>query len=213
MVILYIDKYSLGNNIFYYLLKKKYFIDYYPQQKPKIIFVMNKIFLPLLVLLLSGCKYPVPNASHVEYMRTEAMQACLREWVNSLDIFNSEGLKKAINSIQNPTVKALNASKKYGNEFGPSAFNKLGLRGVIEQISLKGLAKEEILSQFFDSLEARTAILSLIDNPYYFKKNGELVYQTNLLRKCKDDPSNRTILGILDGSRLGDPIVKKRFSY
>ena len=84
------------------------------------------------------------------------------------------GLRQVIASIQKPTSEAAKAAEKLGIDFSATALSTKGLGGVLEELVAKGGASEETLAQFFGSVEARTAILPLLnDQLVSFNKNLE----------------------------------------
>ncbi len=84
------------------------------------------------------------------------------------------GLRQVIASIQKPTSEASKAAEKLGIDFSATALSTKGLGGVLEELVAKGGASEETLAQFFGSVEARTAILPLLnDQLVSFNKNLE----------------------------------------
>ena len=84
------------------------------------------------------------------------------------------GLRQVIASIQKPTSEAAKAAEKLGVDFSATALSTKGLGGVLEELVAKGGASEETLAQFFGSVEARTAILPLLnDQLVSFNKNLE----------------------------------------
>ena len=83
-------------------------------------------------------------------------------------------LRQVIASIQKPTSEAAKAAEKLGIDFSATALSTKGLGGVLEELVAKGGASEETLAQFFGSVEARTAILPLLnDQLVSFNKNLE----------------------------------------
>ena len=84
------------------------------------------------------------------------------------------GLRQVIAAIQKPTKEASDAAEKLGIDFSATALSTKGLGGVLEELVAKGGASEETLAQFFGSVEARTAILPLLnDQLVSFNKNLE----------------------------------------
>jgi len=84
------------------------------------------------------------------------------------------GLRQVIAAIQKPTSEAAKAAEKLGIDFSATALSTKGLGGVLEELVAKGGASEETLAQFFGSVEARTAILPLLnDQLVSFNKNLE----------------------------------------
>ena len=82
------------------------------------------------------------------------------------------GLRQVIAAIQKPTSEAAKAAEKLGIDFSATALSTKGLGGVLEELVAKGGASEETLAQFFGSVEARTAILPLLnDQLVSFNKN------------------------------------------
>ena len=74
------------------------------------------------------------------------------------------GLRQVIAAIQKPTSEASKAAEKLGIDFSATALKTKGLGGVLEELVAKGGASEETLAQFFGSVEARTAILPLLND-------------------------------------------------
>jgi len=84
------------------------------------------------------------------------------------------GLRQVIAAIQKPTKEASDAAEKLGIDFSATALSTKGLGGVLEELVAKGGASEETLAQFFGSVEARTAILPLLnDQLVSFNQNLE----------------------------------------
>ena len=84
------------------------------------------------------------------------------------------GLRQVIASIQKPTGEAAKAAKKLGIDFSAAALSSKGLGGVLQEIVDKGGASEETLALLFGSVEARTAVLPLLnDQLVSFNKNLE----------------------------------------
>jgi len=84
------------------------------------------------------------------------------------------GLRQVIASIQKPTGEAAKAAKMLGIDFSASALSSKGLGGVLQEIVDKGGASEETLALLFGSVEARTAVLPLLnDQLESFNKNLE----------------------------------------
>ena len=84
------------------------------------------------------------------------------------------GLRQVIAAIQKPTSEAAKAAKELGIDFSATALSTKGLGGVLEELVAKGGASEETLAKFFGSVEARTAILPLLnDQLVSFNKNLE----------------------------------------
>ena len=84
------------------------------------------------------------------------------------------GLRQVIAAIQKPTSEAAKAAEKLGIDFSATALSTKGLGGVLEELVEKGGASEETLAQFFGSVEARTAILPLLnDQLVSFNQNLE----------------------------------------
>ena len=84
------------------------------------------------------------------------------------------GLRQVIASIQKPTGEAAKAAKKLGIDFSAAALSSKGLGGVLQEIVEKGGASEETLALLFGSVEARTAVLPLLnDQLVSFNKNLE----------------------------------------
>ena len=112
------------------------------------------------------------------------------------------GLRQVIASIQKPTSEASKAAEKLGIDFSATALSTKGLGGVLEELVAKGGASEETLAQFFGSVEARTAILPLLnDQLVSFNKNLE--NQANAQGKAAEAAftAQNTIQGQL--TRLG----------
>ena len=108
------------------------------------------------------------------------------------------GLRQVIASIQKPTSEAAKAAEKLGVDFSATALSTKGLGGVLEELVAKGGASEETLAQFFGSVEARTAILPLLnDQLVSFNKNLE--NQANSQGKAAEasTTSSNTIQGQL----------------
>ena len=84
------------------------------------------------------------------------------------------GLRQVIASIQKPTGEAAKAAEKLGIDFSAAALSSKGLGGVLQEIVDKGGASEETLALLFGSVEARTAVLPLLnDQLESFNKNLE----------------------------------------
>ena len=84
------------------------------------------------------------------------------------------GLRQVIASIQKPTSEAAKAAEKLGIDFSATALSTKGLSGVLAEVVEKGGASEETLALLFGSVEARTAILPLLnDQLVTFNKNLE----------------------------------------
>ena len=84
------------------------------------------------------------------------------------------GLRQVIASIQKPTKEAQDAAAELGISFDATSLKTKGLGGVLEELVAKGGASEETLAKFFGSVEARTAILPLLnDQLVSFNKNLE----------------------------------------
>ena len=84
------------------------------------------------------------------------------------------GLRQVIASIQKPTSEAAKAAEKLGIDFSATALSTKGLSGVLAEVVEKGGASEETLALLFGSVEARTAILPLVnDQLVTFNKNLE----------------------------------------
>ena len=84
------------------------------------------------------------------------------------------GLRQVIASIQKPTSEAAKATEKLGIDFSATALKTKGLSGVLAEVVEKGGASEETLALLFGSVEARTAILPLLnDELVTFNKNLE----------------------------------------
>ena len=82
------------------------------------------------------------------------------------------GLRQVIAAIQKPTGEAAKAAKKLGIDFSASALKSKGLGGVLQEVVDKGGASEETLALLFGSVEARTAVLPLLnDQLKSFNKN------------------------------------------
>ena len=88
------------------------------------------------------------------------------------------GLRQVIAAIQKPTSEASKAAEKLGIDFSATALKTKGLGGVLEELVAKGGASEETLAQFFGSVEARTAILPLL-NDQLVSFNQNLANQAN----------------------------------
>ena len=112
------------------------------------------------------------------------------------------GLRQVIAAIQKPTGEAAKAAEKLGIDFSAAALKSKGLGGVLQEIVDKGGASEETLALLFGSVEARTAVLPLLnDQLVSFNKN--LINQANaqdVAAKAAFTASN-TIQGQL--TRLG----------
>ena len=112
------------------------------------------------------------------------------------------GLRQVIASIQKPTGEAAKAAEKLGIDFSAAALSSKGLGGVLQEIVDKGGASEETLALLFGSVEARTAVLPLLnDQLVSFNKNLE--NQANAQGTAADaaTTSSNTIQGAL--TRLG----------
>ena len=112
------------------------------------------------------------------------------------------GLRQVIASIQKPTGEAAKAAKKLGIDFSAAALSSKGLGGVLQEIVDKGGASEETLALLFGSVEARTAVLPLLnDQLVSFNKNLE--NQANAQGTAAEAAftSSNTIQGAL--TRLG----------
>ena len=84
------------------------------------------------------------------------------------------GLRMVIASIQKPSAEASKAAEKLGVDFSATALKTKGLGGVLSELIQKGGASEEMLAKFFRSVEARTAVLPLLnDELVSFNKNLE----------------------------------------
>ena len=84
------------------------------------------------------------------------------------------GLRQVIAAIQKPTSEAAKAAEELGVDFSATALKTKGLGGVLEELVAKGGASEEMLAKFFGSVEARTAILPLLnDQLVSFNQNLE----------------------------------------
>jgi len=84
------------------------------------------------------------------------------------------GLRQVIASIQKPTSEAAKAAEKLGIDFSATALKTKGLSGVLAEVVEKGGASEETLALLFGSVEARTAILPLLnDQLVTFNQNLE----------------------------------------
>ncbi len=84
------------------------------------------------------------------------------------------GLRQVIASIQKPTKEAQDAAAELGISFDATSLKTKGLGGVLEELVAKGGASEETLAKFFGSVEARTAILPLLnDQLVSFNQNLE----------------------------------------
>ena len=112
------------------------------------------------------------------------------------------GLRQVIAAIQKPTGEAAKAAEKLGIDFSAAALKSKGLGGVLEEIIDKGGASEETLALLFGSVEARTAVLPLLnDQLVSFNKNLEnQANAQNVAAKAAFTASN-TIQGQL--TRLG----------
>ena len=96
------------------------------------------------------------------------------------------GLRQVIAAIQKPTKEASDAAEKLGIDFRATALSTKGLGGVLEELVAKGGASEETLAQFFGSVEARAAILPLVnDQLVSFNKNLE--NQANAQGRAAED--------------------------
>ena len=84
------------------------------------------------------------------------------------------GLRQVISSIQKPTSEAAKLAEKLGIDFSATALETKGLSGVLEELVAKGGASAENLSLLFGSVEARTALLPLLnDQLVTFNQNLE----------------------------------------
>ena len=84
------------------------------------------------------------------------------------------GLRQVIASIQKPTKEAQDAAAELGISFDATSLKTKGLGGVLEELVAKGGASEETVAKFFGSVEARTAILPLLnDQLVSFNQNLE----------------------------------------
>ena len=112
------------------------------------------------------------------------------------------GLRQVIAAIQKPTGEAAKAAEKLGIDFSAAALKSKGLGGVLEEIIDKGGASEETLALLFGAVEARTAVLPLLnDQLVSFNKNLEnQANAQNVAAKAAFTASN-TIQGQL--TRLG----------
>jgi len=112
------------------------------------------------------------------------------------------GLRQVIAAIQKPTSEASAAAEKLGIDFSATALKTKGLGGVLEELVAKGGASEETLARFFGSVEARTAILPLL-NDQLVSFNQNLDNQANSQGKAAEASvtSSNTIQGQL--TRLG----------
>ena len=112
------------------------------------------------------------------------------------------GLRQVIAAIQKPTKEASDAAEKLGIDFSATALSTKGLGGVLEELVAKGGASEETLAQFFGSVEARTAILPLL-NDQLVSFNQNLENQANAQGKAAQAAfeAQNTIQGQL--TRLG----------
>ena len=88
------------------------------------------------------------------------------------------GLRQVIASIQKPTGEAKKAAEALGIQFDAAALKSKGLNGVLSDIVNSGRASEETLALLFGSVEARTAILPLL-NDRLVTFNENLVNQAN----------------------------------
>ena len=112
------------------------------------------------------------------------------------------GLRQVIASIQKPTGEAAKAAKKLGIDFSASALSSKGLGGVLQEIIDKGGASEETLALLFGSVEARTAVLPLLnDQLESFNKNLENQAEAQGTAAQAAFTSSNTIQGQL--KRLG----------
>ena len=112
------------------------------------------------------------------------------------------GLRQVIASIQKPTSEASKAAEKLGIDFSATALSTKGLGGVLEELVAKGGASEETLAQFFGSVEARTAILPLLnDQLVSFNKNLENQAKAQGVAARASFEASNTIQGQL--TRLG----------
>ena len=112
------------------------------------------------------------------------------------------GLRQVIAAIQKPTSEAAKAAKELGIDFSATALSAKGLGGVLAEVVEKGGASEETLAKLFGSVEARTAILPLLnDQLVSFNKNLE--NQANAQGKAAEAAftAQNTIQGQL--TRLG----------
>ena len=93
------------------------------------------------------------------------------------------GLRQVIASIQKPTSEAAKAAEKLGIDFSATALKTKGLSGVLAEVVEKGGASEETLALLFGSVEARTAILPLL-NDQLVTFNENLENQANAQNKA-----------------------------
>ncbi len=112
------------------------------------------------------------------------------------------GLRQVIASIQKPTKEAQDAAAELGISFDATSLKTKGLGGVLEELVAKGGASEETLAKFFGSVEARTAILPLL-NDQLVSFNQNLENQANAQGKAAQAAfeAQNTIQGQL--TRLG----------
>ena len=84
------------------------------------------------------------------------------------------GLRMVIASIQKPSAESSKAAEKLGVDFSATALKTKGFGGVLSELIEIGGASEEMLAKFFRSVEARTAVLPLLnDELVSFNKNLE----------------------------------------
>tara|TARA_B100000242_G_scaffold225699_1_gene166136 strand:+ start:13888 stop:16263 length:2376 start_codon:yes stop_codon:yes gene_type:complete len=112
------------------------------------------------------------------------------------------GLRQVIASIQKPTSEASKAAEKLGIDFSATALKTKGLGGVLAEVVEKGGASEETLALLFGSVEARTAILPLLnDQLVSFNKNLENQAEAQGVAARASFEASNTIQGQL--TRLG----------
>tara|TARA_R100000329_G_scaffold43111_1_gene40268 strand:- start:144 stop:2252 length:2109 start_codon:yes stop_codon:yes gene_type:complete len=112
------------------------------------------------------------------------------------------GLRQVIAAIQKPTGEAAKAAEKLGIDFSAAALSSKGLGGVLQEIIDKGGASEETLALLFGSVEARTAVLPLLnDQLVSFNKNLENQAEAQGTAAQAAFTSSNTIQGQL--TRLG----------
>ena len=112
------------------------------------------------------------------------------------------GLRQVFSSIQKPTAEASKLAEKLGIDFSATALETKGLSGVLEELVEKGGASAENLAILFGSVEARTAILPLVnDQLETFNKNLENQANAQGTAAKASFEAQNTIRGQLD--RLG----------
>lgn len=112
------------------------------------------------------------------------------------------GLRQVFSSIQKPTSEASKLAEKLGIDFSATALETKGLSGVLEELVEKGGASAENLAILFGSVEARTAILPLVnDQLETFNKNLENQANAQGTAAKASFEAQNTIRGQLD--RLG----------